>query len=150
MPLPRQNIEDRLVWHATVDGIFSVKSAYHLAVRLDQLNGRWRSQVSWMDKASWIRLWEANIPPKLKIFAWQLLNRILPTTEALIERKIDVFARCPVCWASSETMEHLFLDCPVARALWTQSNLDHLGEGLPRHTFPLFMKKLLAILHQPS
>ncbi|CAL1376352.1 unnamed protein product [Linum trigynum] len=47
-------------------------------------------------------------------------------------------------------MKHLFLDCPVARALWTQSDLDHLGEGLPRHTFPLFLKKLLAILQQPS
>ncbi|CAL1379943.1 unnamed protein product [Linum trigynum] len=150
MPLPRRNVEDRLIWHATLDGLFSVKSAYHLAVRLDQLNERWRAQVSWMDKASWIRLWDANIPPKLKIFAWQLLSRILPTSEALIERKIEVLPQCSVCWAPSETMEHLFLDCPVARALWTQSGLDHLGEGLPRHTFPLFLKKLLAILQKPS
>ncbi|CAL1387087.1 unnamed protein product [Linum trigynum] len=43
----------------------------------------------------------------------------------------------------------MFLDCPVARALWDHSGLAHLGEGLPRHTFPLFLKKLLALIHQP-
>ncbi|CAL1394349.1 unnamed protein product [Linum trigynum] len=35
-----------------------------------------------MDRSSWIRLWDANIPPKLRVFVWQILNRILPTTEA--------------------------------------------------------------------
>ncbi|CAL1392877.1 unnamed protein product [Linum trigynum] len=72
-----------------------------------------------MDKRSWIRVCEANIPPKLKVFVWQILTRILPTTEALIEKDVEVLPRCPVCWASKETMEHLFFDCPVARALWS-------------------------------
>ncbi|CAL1396341.1 unnamed protein product [Linum trigynum] len=103
-----------------------------------------------MDKRSWIWVWEANIPPKLKVFVWKILTRILPTTEALIEKDVEVLPRCPVCWASKETMEHLFFDCPVARALWSQAGFDSLGEGLARHTFPLFLKKLLAILHQPS
>ncbi|CAL1399610.1 unnamed protein product [Linum trigynum] len=106
--------------------------------------------VGWMDKESWIRLWDADIPSKLKVFVWQILNRILPTTEALIEKRVPVHPRCPVCWASAETLEHLFLDCPVARALWDYSGLGHLGEGLPRHTFPVFLKKLLALLHQPT
>ncbi|CAL1381420.1 unnamed protein product [Linum trigynum] len=103
-----------------------------------------------MDKPSWIRVWEAKIPPKLKVFVWQILNRALPTTEALIEKKVHVLPRCPVCWDGPETMEHLFLYCPVARALWDYSGLEYLGEGLPRHTFPLFLKRLLALLHQPS
>ncbi|CAL1408915.1 unnamed protein product [Linum trigynum] len=47
-------------------------------------------------------------------------------------------------------VEHLFLDCHVARALWDYSGLGHLGERLPRHTFPLFLKKLLSLLHQPT
>ncbi|CAL1376121.1 unnamed protein product [Linum trigynum] len=57
--------------------------------------------------------------------------------------------RCPVCWAESETMEHLFLYCPVARALWDYSALEYLGQGLPRPTFPLFLKKLVSLLSQP-
>ncbi|CAL1409387.1 unnamed protein product [Linum trigynum] len=150
IPLPVMEVEDKLMWHATADGIFTVKSAYHLAVTLDKRSGRWRDMVSWMDKNSWIRLWDANIPPKLKIFAWQIFNHILPTMEALVERKIPVLLRCPVCWGERESLEHLFLYCPVARAMWDYSGLESLGEGLPRQTFPLFLKRLLALIHQPA
>ncbi|CAL1401342.1 unnamed protein product [Linum trigynum] len=149
IPLPRLPVADRLVWHNTPEGIFTVKSAYHLAVTLDRRQGCWRSEVSWMDKASWVRVWGANLPPKLKVFVWQILNRLLPTTEALIAKGVPVLPRCPVCWAESETLEHLFLFCPVARALWDYSGLASLGEGLPQHTFPLFLKWLMALLTQP-
>ncbi|CAL1362297.1 unnamed protein product [Linum trigynum] len=88
------------------------------------------------------------ISPKLKVFFWQIFNRILPTTEALREKDVQVHPRCPVCWAESETMEHLFLEYPVARALWDFAGLEYLGQGLPRHTFPLFLKRLLLIIHQ--
>ncbi|CAL1384739.1 unnamed protein product [Linum trigynum] len=148
IPLPRGTVEDRLVWHDSADGAFSVKSAYHLAVRLDQCTNRWRATVSWMDRVSWIRLWGAKIPPKLKVFLWQIFNRALPTAEALREKDVEVHPRCPVCWSASETMEHLFLDCPVARALWDFAGLEHLGQGLPRQTFPLFLKTLMAIVHK--
>ncbi|CAL1407013.1 unnamed protein product [Linum trigynum] len=47
-------------------------------------------------------------------------------------------------------MEHMFLYCPVARALRDYSGLEYLGEGLPWHTFPLFLKCLLALIHQPA
>ncbi|CAL1374602.1 unnamed protein product [Linum trigynum] len=103
-----------------------------------------------MDRASWIRLWNADIPPKLKVFVWQIFNRALPTSEALIAKKVPVHPRCPVCWESAETMEHLFLDCPVARALWGFSGMEHLGEGLPRQTFPLFLKRLLGLIQSPG
>ncbi|CAL1372837.1 unnamed protein product [Linum trigynum] len=70
--------------------------------------------------------------------------------EALIEKKVQVLPRCPVCWDELETMEHLFLYCPVARALWDCSGLEYVGEGLPRQTFPLFLKRLLGLIHHPS
>ncbi|CAL1383262.1 unnamed protein product [Linum trigynum] len=108
---------DKLIWHGTPDGVFTVKSAYHLVVDLDKRAGDWKSTASWMDRASWVSLWEANIPPKLKVFVWQIFNRILPTTKALREKGVPVLPRCTVCWGVSETMEHLFLDCPVARAM---------------------------------
>ncbi|CAL1395371.1 unnamed protein product [Linum trigynum] len=150
IPLLRQDVLDKLIWHGTADGVFTVKSAYHLAVDRDKRKGGWRSTVGWMGKEDWVRVWNANIPPKLKVFLWQIFNRILPTTEALIDKHVLVQPRCPVCWACTESMEHLFLDCPVARALWDYSGLGYLGEGLPRHTFPMFLKRLLALIHQPS
>ncbi|CAL1400065.1 unnamed protein product [Linum trigynum] len=149
IPLPRQNMVDKLIWHCTTDGVFTVKTAYHLVVDQAKKNGCWRATASWMDRVSWIWLWEADIPPKLKVFVWQIFHRILPTTEGLIEKSVPVLPRCPVCWDASETMEHLFLECPAARALWDYSGLEHLGQGLPRHTFPLFLKRLFALIHQP-
>ncbi|CAL1399702.1 unnamed protein product [Linum trigynum] len=149
IPLPRRAMENRLVWHATGDEVFSAKSAYHLAVRLDQEAGGWRHTVSWMDRGNWKRVWNLTIPPKLKVFLWQVLHRFLPTTEALIGRKVALHPRCPICWNALETMEHLFFDCCVARALWDAAGLEHVGQGLPRLTFPLFMKRLLAIVTDP-
>ncbi|CAL1375269.1 unnamed protein product [Linum trigynum] len=150
IPLSRQDIGDKLIWHETGDGVFSVKSAYHLAVAVDAQQGHWGPTVSLMDRPSWIRLWGLPIPPKLKIFLWQVMHRFLPTTEALRERDVMVHPRCPVCWGASETMEHLFLECPVARNLWELAGMGHLGEGLPRHSFPLFLKKLLMLLRGPE
>ncbi|CAL1397177.1 unnamed protein product [Linum trigynum] len=77
-------------------------------------------------------MWALQIPPKLKLFVWQILHRILPTTEALIEKWVLVLPRCPMCCAESETMEHLFWECPVAAALWASSGLEHLGHDLSR------------------
>ncbi|CAL1396865.1 unnamed protein product [Linum trigynum] len=69
--------------------------------------------------------------------------------ESLIEKDVQVHPRCPVCWEESEIVDHLFLDCPGARALWDYVGMEHLGQWLPRHTFPLFLKKWLAIIQSP-
>ncbi|CAL1378202.1 unnamed protein product [Linum trigynum] len=149
IPLPRLVMEDKQIWHATYDEVFTITSSYHLVVQIDKQQGRWSPMVSWMDRQSLIQLWDSSIPPKLKVFLWQPLHRFLPTTEALIEKDVPVHPRWPVCWAKSETMEHLFLECPVARALWDHVGLEHLGQWLPRQTSPLFLKKLLALIHDP-
>ncbi|CAL1359832.1 unnamed protein product [Linum trigynum] len=39
IPLPRRDVPDKLIWHFTADGVFSVKTAYHLAVNLDRRRG---------------------------------------------------------------------------------------------------------------
>ncbi|CAL1405808.1 unnamed protein product [Linum trigynum] len=53
--LPRQDLEDKQIWHATGDGVFTVKSAYHLAVLIDKQHGRWSpTAVGWINKAGFI------------------------------------------------------------------------------------------------
>ncbi|CAL1360223.1 unnamed protein product [Linum trigynum] len=104
IPFPSMGMEARLIWHDTSDGVFSIKSADHLAVLVDRQVGMWRLVVSWMDRTSWMRLWALKIPPKLKLFLWQIFHRILPMTEALIEKRVQVLPRCPVCWVVSGYM----------------------------------------------
>ena len=38
IPLSSTNQEDRLIWKGTVNGLFSVKSAYHLVKELEDRN----------------------------------------------------------------------------------------------------------------
>ncbi|CAL1356996.1 unnamed protein product [Linum trigynum] len=62
IPLPCQDIEDKLVWHDTCDGIFTVKSAYHLTVLLtsDRVDG-YRRLAGSIDKGGS----HCGIPPFL-------------------------------------------------------------------------------------
>ncbi|CAL1356401.1 unnamed protein product [Linum trigynum] len=35
-------------------------------------------------------------------------------------------------------------------ALWDQSGLEYIGQGLPSQTFPLFLKRVMLLIHQPQ
>jgi hypothetical protein len=55
-------------------GIFSVRSAYHLAISLDSAD---RDQAGCSDRADGSRpvlnsIWAAKVPPMVRVFAWRL------------------------------------------------------------------------------
>ncbi|CAL1409682.1 unnamed protein product [Linum trigynum] len=141
--LPRARVRDKLVWHEDRSGRYSVKSGYHLAIRLNGSRWKGKCEPSWMDAALWRKLWSLGIQPKLKFFMWQVMSRILPTTEAFIVREIEVTEQCPVCWHEGEDLEHLFLQCPVARNLWADSGLEGIQVGLPGENMGIFLRRLL-------
>ena len=102
---------DRMVWHYTKSGKYSVKSAYHLI--LDQgmdvgsssNNGRWCGAF----------VWNLNIPNKIKVFAWKAIQEILPTQCNLSRRRIPVDNCCYFCGASQESTTHIFVQCPFTK-----------------------------------
>ncbi|CAN0904823.1 hypothetical protein LINGRAHAP2_LOCUS23318 [Linum grandiflorum] len=50
-------------------------------------------------------------------FLWKIIHGILPTTDALRLRNMDVPSACPVCDFTDETISHLFVSCPAANQL---------------------------------
>ncbi|CAL1377793.1 unnamed protein product [Linum trigynum] len=157
IPLPVQPVRDKLVWSRENDGEYSVRSGYHLAVSLSRKLPGWKDEVSFFYSTFWKKVWEFPIPPKLKFFVWQMMRRILPTMEAIIEKEGKVPAlvveeagdeeltspQCPVCWAPIETLEHMFLSCTVARALWDSSGFGG-GVSFPETgNFALFFRRLV-------
>ncbi|CAL1386568.1 unnamed protein product [Linum trigynum] len=65
--------------------------------------------------------------PKLKFFLWRMLLRILPVREDLQRHGLDVPTLCPICDSGEgESLEHLFIRCPVAIRL-----RDAIGLSLP-------------------
>lgn len=68
---------------------------------------------------TWI--WKTKCVPKIKFFAWLLLNDRLNTRNILRRRKkfLEEGYNCVLCQDGvEETIEHLFFDCPLAVSRW--------------------------------
>ena len=72
-PLLPQILEDKLIWASTIDGSYSVKSAYLLIMekilKLDHLASKFELQL----------LWNKKRPPRVKMMIWRACRSCLPT-----------------------------------------------------------------------
>ena len=55
---------------------------------------------------------------KILTLAWKLLHDCLPVNSNLGSRGIPAIVTYPLCSEDSETSSHLFLYCPLVRAVW--------------------------------
>jgi len=67
--------EDKLVWHYTSDGSFTVRSAYH-TINMSKCTALGSS--SRPSRGVWRTVWSLRIPPCLKLFGWRLCKGIIP------------------------------------------------------------------------
>ena len=74
-----ENVEaqDKMVWNENKSNTFSVRTAYHVALRLKQGSGGEHSRAR-ADKRVWNKLWKLPIPPKVRNFVWWATSDILP------------------------------------------------------------------------
>jgi hypothetical protein len=87
IPLSFTNQEDMLIWRGTKNGVFSVKSAYHM---LKEMESR-KIATGSSTRGSydfWKQLWALLVPNVEKIFLWRACHDILPTRENLHKKKI--------------------------------------------------------------
>jgi len=66
--------EDKLIWHYDTQGIFSVKSTYHMPIDDSHAN-----QAGSLSSAKGKVLWKCVVPPQIKLFVWRACASILPT-----------------------------------------------------------------------
>ena len=96
--------EDKFVWNLTPSGVFSVKSMY-----LNYMNGH----TVYLKKY----IWKIKVPLKIRIFMWFLHRKVILTKDNLAKRNWQGNMKCCFC-SMDETIQHLFIDCPLAKIVW--------------------------------
>jgi hypothetical protein len=88
--LPQHLLPGHLqVWNYSKNGVFSVKSAYHLAIqRKRATRGSVETSRNCDEHRGWLVLWGAQIPGKVKVHCWRLIEKGLDVGTELSHRKI--------------------------------------------------------------
>lgn len=63
------------------------------------------------------------LPPRVLIFLWRCLNGALPHKSKLGKFINECDTICSICEEKSETVDHLFFNCEVAKMVWFGSPL---------------------------
>ena len=61
----------------------------------------------------WRNTSDAFVCPELRNLGWRIVHDVLPVNVKLFRQHTSVTDRCPLCVGGRETLEHLFLACPV-------------------------------------
>ena len=78
IPVPSSSGDDFISWTQEKNGIFSVRSAYKLGMHLKKQNVQTAcSNKPDGERDLWKLIWNANVPPKIKIFGWKLATNSL-------------------------------------------------------------------------
>ncbi|KAL5779613.1 hypothetical protein ACOSQ2_010350 [Xanthoceras sorbifolium] len=109
LPTSVRSCPDKLMWHHSKDGMYSVKSGYWLAASLARDEA---SSSSPSAGSSWWKfLWSLNIPAKVRMFVWRACRNLLPTRSLLAARRVPVGAGCPLCDAAVKSVLHSLWLC---------------------------------------
>ncbi|KAF7835257.1 cAMP-regulated phosphoprotein-like protein [Senna tora] len=127
IPLSKRVREDGWMWVLSNTGVFTVKTAYKAMHQSYTSNNRWVAH-----KGVWKRVWNMNVPPKIRNFMWRACRNILPTCTMLRNRGIDVDSKCCMCNTEDETTWHALYGCSVLQDFWRNRGMrfvDVAGNG---------------------
>ena len=147
MPRNHSQAANRLVWAYTPRGIFTIRSAYKIALSLSNHTHVARASNEESQHLFWCTLWSLNVPQKLKIFAWRACCNILPTKVNLCHRGVIEEATCEACHLGEETSGHMFWECTKARDTWTITGLPPDTRGVRFREYVDLLWHLIFIQH---
>ena len=67
--------------------------------------------------------WKIQVPQKVKICAWKMLKKGLPTRQVKKSKHLDVVDECLRCGRGTEDSFHAVVACPTSSVVW-----DAMGE----------------------
>lgn len=138
IPLPKEQSENKVMWHFDKREEYSVKSGYQLALKM-----KFPNEASTSDSSSkqWKVLWSLDLPEKIKIFMWRAAKNLLPFAENLWKRRILQDPICQRCKRNVETVSHALLACKAAKNIWRHA-------PLPMQSFNIQSGDMLSITQE--
>ena len=120
IPISQNLPDDAWVWAWTKNGIFSVKSAYHVALgwlsEERNLGTEGEESNRQKKKKFWTSIWKLKCPGKVRHFLWRVCKNILPTNLSLWLRKVSKDKGCGIC-GLAESSGHVLWECGTAEAV---------------------------------
>ncbi|KAJ0075170.1 hypothetical protein Patl1_34400 [Pistacia atlantica] len=118
IPISIFNRPDKIVWRCAKNGLFSVKSAYHLQVE-SQISSRGQSSSAANDNKKWKKLWKLPITNAEKLFLWKACQDILPTKCNLVKKRVIEESFCTFCCLEEEDVLHALWGCVATKDIWS-------------------------------
>jgi hypothetical protein len=115
--IPKIQVEDFVSWHFESNVIFSVRSAYKLALNEKLAIDTNTSRSSNSNHQVWKTFWDAKVPPKIKIFTWKLAIESLAIQKSRSRRIPNQVPTCQICGMAEEDGFHAVMECTTASAL---------------------------------
>jgi hypothetical protein len=82
---------DWVAWNFEKSGLFTVRSAYRLAMQEKYEMGTTGSSTSMEgERSSWKQVWKAKVPSKVRVFAWKVIKNGLPTMANKMHHHLDL------------------------------------------------------------
>jgi hypothetical protein len=113
--IPASEGDDILSWHYEKSGLFSVRSAYKLAMEGRSENNCGTSMSA--DRKIFDTIWKTPVPQKVKIFIWKLVHNGLGVQSNRLSHHIILDATCQICGMEPEDGHHAMVRCTFASAL---------------------------------
>jgi ribonuclease HI len=132
LPLVDTLSADELTWSGTKEGIYTVKSGYNAIIDWNCARNNQSGSDTINSETLWKNMWKIQSPPKFLNLIWRIINQAIPVRDKLTTKGIRCSPICPRCNNALETIDHVFLRCEWAKAVWFGSpmtlNCDRIAD----------------------
>ena len=104
-------LSSKVIYKALVANVFQRPSAQ------DTIQKRTDRNIDW--KKVYMIPRKCTIDSHTRIFQYKILNNILYLNDRLFKMNLVESEMCSFCKGEKETEEHIFLNCRIAKTLWT-------------------------------
>ncbi len=144
IPLSDRAPPDRLIWHATRDGNYTVRSGYHMLLQNSKNSNPECSHQGEPDPL-WKTIWASRVPAKVKTFLWKACHESLPTKAGLFRRRVIPHPYCDHYHGAIEDTFHALWSCPVLAQVWQSSNEFAALQKNSHHSFNSLVRHVMSL-----